>query len=170
MSQICVSHEASSYFESLPDQNPAQIELGRLVALVPDSVIVSGPRNPYSFSVKKSNSSNVLDASSSPEYKGKGKVKQRSKSVWGARSEKNAQAIKESSKSSTLTVVSGMTKSNSTADTATLRLPTSPVKERFVMPREVILLPFLQPGKNTQSHHSDVWDFELLSEEEVSLR
>lgn len=118
-------------------------------------------RNPYSFSVRSSLSTDLI-LSDSPERSNKKNKssKQRSKSMWSAGKGDKGNPPNKSS-----TLSSG---SHSSSSDASARLFTSPVQQSF-MPREVFLIPLHRQEDN--SHHyrnsSDLWEFELLSEEEV---
>lgn len=159
-----MSREASICLEEVHDPNQAQREVNKVVSLAPTSAIQSASRNPYSFSVKKCLSRELLLCSESPERSKKNKAKQRSRSMWGVKSERlNPSVVKDASKSSTLS----MSPSSKSCSSDYTRGLTSPILDRFVVPREVFLIPIWQTeriGLKT----SGLWEFELLSEEEVS--
>ncbi len=170
-----MSREASDSFKEIEDPNQIQREVNQAVALAPSYWFKPETRNPYSFSVKKSLSSDFL-LSDSPERGGgkKSKSKQRSRSTWGSKTDKISLSVppQEVSKSSTLC---NMPKSSSASCTNSLRhnLTNSTTFDRFAMPREVLLIPVWQSDRNgqqqQQQQQSGLWEFELLSEEEVYM-
>ena len=161
-----MSQEVNYSFEEIQDPNQIQREVNQIVSLAPFSTFErESSRNPYSFSFKKSLSDD-FSLSMSPERGKKSKSKQRSRSMWGAKNEKSlSSAAKDASKSSTL-----VPKSNSSADSNFKQMTDSNVMYRFGMPREVILIPLWRPDINEhqRQQQNGLWEFELLSEEEVS--
>ena len=162
--QLSLAKEACFSFEDIDNPNQGQKEASQVVALAPNSIIQAVSRNPYSFSTKKFPSQEFVLSDSPERGKKANKSKQRSRSMWGNKTDKHDTSIlKESAKTATINLP------KSSSSDASARTVTSPLtcEGRFAIPREVFLIPLWQPDRKGHKLSPGLLEFELLSEEEV---